>query len=506
MTEILHHLLDMPAETEIVEFKRAEKSFSDSDLGQYFSALSNEATLKGVEQAWLVFGVDNRTHALTNSQYRNSRPALDEMKKKLADQTTNRITFNEIYAFKYAGKRVVMFQIPAAPKGIPIAYQGHYYGRDGESLVALNLHEIEVIRAQALQNGDWSAETVACATMNDIDSEAVKYFVNEGIESDRLPKSTKRESVQKVLDGLNLIAPNGQLRRAAIILFGKNPLKFFPGVRFRIGRFGQSGTDLLSQDVVDGNVIQMADRVVEILKNKYLVSTMEYDGLKRREVLEIPVKALREILYNALAHKDYSGTDIQMQVFSDCVVVWNEGQLPAGYSLETLMQPHKSRARNQMIADVFFRAGFIEAWGRGIGIVYDEMSAKGLKMPVWKSICGGIEVTVGREVYRNLNSEIGTTGPEVGAIPLKIGTIPTETGTRDWRIEINAIKNLQKRQVELMLQLMEIVSADNKLSYSDLAKLTGKSRSTIQLYMLYLSDHGFIRRVGDKYSGHWEVR
>ena len=274
LTEILNSLLTMPAETEIVEFKKAENTFSDTDLGQYFSALSNEANLKAQEQAWLVFGIDNKTHNTIGTNYKPTRSSLDELKKKIADQTTNRITFDEIYEIHYNTKRLILFQIPAAPKGIPIAYQGHYYGRDGESLVALNLHEIELIRSQAIIKTDWSAETVSGATMKDIDAEAVRYFVNEGIESGRLPISTKRESVQQVVDSLNLITPDGKLRRAAILLFGKNPLKFFPGVRFRIGRFGQSDTDLISQDIIEGNIIQMADRVVEILKNKYLVSTI----------------------------------------------------------------------------------------------------------------------------------------------------------------------------------------------------------------------------------------
>ena len=113
----------------MVEFKRAERNFDDRDLGQYFSALSNEANLKGVSRAWLVFGVENHTHEVVGSQYKNSRPALDAMKKKIADQTTGRHTFVEIHELRYKnGKRVVMFEIPPAPQGIPIDYQGHYYG------------------------------------------------------------------------------------------------------------------------------------------------------------------------------------------------------------------------------------------------------------------------------------------------------------------------------------------------------------------------------------------
>ena len=125
LTNILDSLLTLPAETEVVEFKRAERNFDDRDLGQYFSALSNEANLKGVSRAWLVFGVENHTHEVVGSQYKNSRPALDAMKKKIADQTTGRHTFVEIHELQYRnGKRVVMFEIPPAPQGIPIDYQG----------------------------------------------------------------------------------------------------------------------------------------------------------------------------------------------------------------------------------------------------------------------------------------------------------------------------------------------------------------------------------------------
>jgi ATP-dependent DNA helicase RecG len=133
--EKLDELIDSKFETEVTEFKEAKNSFSFDELGQYFSALSNEANLKGQKCAWLVFGVENATHEVVGSQYKNTRPSLDAMKKKIADQTTGRHTFTEIYELRYTnGKRVVMFEIPPAPLGMPIAYQGHYYGRDGESL------------------------------------------------------------------------------------------------------------------------------------------------------------------------------------------------------------------------------------------------------------------------------------------------------------------------------------------------------------------------------------
>ena len=169
LTSILDSLLSLPAETEVVEFKRAERNLDDRDLGQYFSALSNEANLKEKDCAWLIFGIENKSHEVVGSQYKNSRPALDAIKKKIADQTTGRHTFVEIYELLYRnGKRVVMFQIPPAPQGIPIAFQDHYYGRDGESL-----HEkIERIRYQ-VKLKDWSAGIIENASLEDLDPAAI---------------------------------------------------------------------------------------------------------------------------------------------------------------------------------------------------------------------------------------------------------------------------------------------------------------------------------------------
>lgn len=172
LENILSGLLALPAETEVVEFKKAENGFGEHELGQYFSALSNEANLRGIQCAWLVFGVENRTHEVTGTNYKKSRASLDAVKKTIADQTTGRITFSEIHVLEYNGKRVVMFEVAAAPQGIPIAYKGHYYGRDGESLVALNIQKIEQIRAQRFSR-DWSAGIISDASIEDLDPAAI---------------------------------------------------------------------------------------------------------------------------------------------------------------------------------------------------------------------------------------------------------------------------------------------------------------------------------------------
>src|SRR4030042_572998 len=171
--QTLNYLRGLPAESEVFEFKEAKSNYDSRKLGKYFSALSNEANLKGAPHAWLIFGIKDRGRTIVGSRFRAERKDLDSLKREIAGKTTNRVTFIEIYELLLTDCRVIMFQIPAAPKGIPIAFEGHYYGRDGEELSPLNLEEIERIRAQSMTE-DWSVVIVRDATINDLDPAAIK--------------------------------------------------------------------------------------------------------------------------------------------------------------------------------------------------------------------------------------------------------------------------------------------------------------------------------------------
>lgn len=163
MNRMLNQLLTLCTENEVVEFKEAKNTYDFNKLGKYFSALCNEANLNGLQQAWLVFGVkDNQT--VVGSKFRMNPKELQSLKKEVADKTTNRLTFVDIHEVEHPNGRVVLFEIPAAPQGLPVAWDGHYYGRDGESLGPLNLEEIERIRRQSRAN-DWSAVTLPSATI-----------------------------------------------------------------------------------------------------------------------------------------------------------------------------------------------------------------------------------------------------------------------------------------------------------------------------------------------------
>lgn len=159
------------SENETIEFKEAKENYDFNTLGKYFSALSNETNLQGMRCGWLVFGVHDKTKSVVGTSYRNDTKKLQSLKHELAQKTTANLSFSNIFELNVDGKRVLLFEIPAAPQGVPIAFDGHFYGRDGESLVALNLQEIETIRNQ--RSYDWSAQIAEGATIDDLDSEAL---------------------------------------------------------------------------------------------------------------------------------------------------------------------------------------------------------------------------------------------------------------------------------------------------------------------------------------------
>jgi ATP-dependent DNA helicase RecG len=177
-------------------------------------------------------------------------------------------------------------------------------------------------------------------------------------------------------------------------LFGKDPGRFYPNTFVKIGRFGNSGADLRFQEVEEGNIIVLLRNVMEQLKQKFLIRHVEFEGMYRNEKLEYPVPALREMLLNALVHRNFMGSFIQMRVYDDSINIWNDGMLPVGVSLESLKRNHSSNPRNPLIAGVCFKGGLIDAWGRGTVTIIDSCKDAGLPEPELIEQDGGFLVTL----------------------------------------------------------------------------------------------------------------
>jgi ATP-dependent DNA helicase RecG len=233
---------------------------------------------------------------------------------------------------------------------------------------------------------------------------------------DRIPSIAQDSNIPMTLKKLNL-TDHGTLKRAAILLFGNEPQHLYSHAYVKIGRF-LTETDIQTTDVVKGNLFQQLESTLEILRTKYLQSKIEYEGIHRRDILEYPYEALREAIINALIHRDYWGTsNIQIRIYPDKLVIMNEGSLPPEVPVEKLKTEHLSRPRNKLMAETFFYAGFIEAWGRGTTKIMEKCLEQGLPEPDFSEENGVMKVIFYKNIYTERHlQEMGLNERQIKAV------------------------------------------------------------------------------------------
>ena len=288
-------------EDEVVEFKKAENNFDFDDLGKYFSALSNEANLRDKGFAWLVFGVHDKAREILGTSYKNSMKSLQKLKYDLSQHTTDGNTFRDIYELVVEGKRVLMFQIPAAPRGIPMAWQGHFYARRGESLVALDMSKYEEIRRQT-SDFDWSKQIVEGASIADLDENAIKE-AREGYK-EHYPNQKKEVDTwsDEVFLNKAKLTINGKMTNAAILLLGK------PESLHYINHIGEIVWRLAGMDNV-GQVFTIpflltTTEVMHKIRN-YPFKIFPNNSFLPGEGMKYDNEVILEALHNCIAHQNY---------------------------------------------------------------------------------------------------------------------------------------------------------------------------------------------------------
>jgi len=392
----LHELRRLPAETEVFEFKEAKNGFDFAKLGKYFSALSNEANLKGRPYAWLIFGIKDKGRTIVGSRFRPGRKDLDSLKGELANKTTNRITFIEIHELCLPEGRVLMFQIPAAPKGIPIAFDGHYYGRDGEELSPLNLEEIERIRAQAAPE-DWSAAIVHDASIEDLDPGAIAK-ARENYRS-KFPEQAKDLARWNDITFLNKakVTLKGKITRAAIILLGKTESEHFISpaeakIRWILKDARGNEKDYHIESCPFLLAVDKIYAKIRNLKYRYIK-----DGtLFPDEVDQYEPFVIREAINNCIAHQDYTRAGrINVVEMEDQLIFTNLGTFIPG-SVEKVVKEDapEENYRNRFLATAMFNLKMVDTVGGGIRKMFNYQRERFFPMPEYDLSRGKVKVTV----------------------------------------------------------------------------------------------------------------
>lgn len=305
-------------------------------------------------------------------------------------------------------------EIVTPPYAVPISLRGAYYTRSGSTKQELKGNAlIEFLLRKTGKT--WDDVVEPSASINDIDKKAVDGYLMAAQKSGRLP-DMGGASLPELLEKLRL-SEAGKIKRGAIILFGKDPGRFYPNILVKVGRFGTSDDDLKFQETAEGNLIHLMQEVPELLNRKFFTKAVSFEGLQRVEKSEYPVAALREMLLNALVHRDYMGSAVQIRMYDTRFSSWNEGLLPQGLSLESLKRQHPSRPRNPLIADVCFKGGYIDAWGRGTIKIITSCREAGLPEPEIIEQDGGILVTLFKDRYNEAGlRKLGLNGRQVKAV------------------------------------------------------------------------------------------
>jgi len=380
-----------------------------------------------------------------------------------------------------------LVEIRVEPYPSPISYKGEYHYRSGSTKQELKGAALERFLLKK-RGRHWDDAPEPSFTVRSCSAGALRLFKQRATESGRMDRAVLRDGREAVLGNLELIEKHG-LKRAACLLFSDRPERFVSGAWIKIGFF-LTDDDLRYQDEIHGNLFEQVEKTLDLLSTKYLKAYISYHGLQRRETFLFPQAALREALLNAVVHKDYSsGIPIQISVYDDQIVLWNPGDLPENWTLAKLLGKHPSCPFNPLLANAFFRAGYIESWGRGIQKIQRECREHGIEPPVYDFEMAGLLLTFrANPTHLQAAIEQGETAQETPVkTPVETGETPVET------------------PVKTPDRIIELLRANPQMTMAEVAEQIGKSRRAVERATTKLVADGRLRYVGPRKSGYWET-
>lgn len=394
MIDVLNKLLALATENEVVEFKEAKSQYDKDKLGQYFSALSNEANLKGQKYAWLVFGVKNDKSIVGTIINDNQ---LNDYKNEMAQHTSPRLSFENVERIEIDGEKVIVCQIPAAPQGQPVSWKGHYYGRNGESLGALHDNERDRIKIQNTAL-DWSAQIIEAASIDDLSKEAIDFARKQYIEKNRKIESEIVQWDDVTFLNKAKVTIQGKITRAAILLLGKPESDHFINpAQAKISWILKDKENIEKDYEHFGCPFILS---VNELKNKIRNLKYRYiqDGtLFPDEVEQFDAYIIRESLNNCIAHQDYTlNGKINVVEREDGMLTFSNAGSFIPVSVEQVIKADapESRYRNPLLANAMVNLNMIDTTGSGIKRMFAIQRKKFFPLPDYDFSNKKVQVTI----------------------------------------------------------------------------------------------------------------
>ncbi len=378
---VLEHLI-ATWENEVVEFKQAGNDYDTDKIGEYFSALSNEANLRSADRAWLVLGVNNKMRSVVGSDYRPEPERLHGLKHQIAKDTEPSITFRDIHVLQHAKGRVVLFEIPPAPRGIPIAWKGHYFARAGESRTPLGLDKLDEIRQQTLAM-DWTAQIIPGATLGDLDEAAVRK-ARESFAQKYANRITLDDvmgwPLATFLDRAH-VTQNGQVTRTTLLLLGRAESAYRLSPHPAQMTWSLEGSERAYEHFGPPFLLNTTQLYLRIRNIQLRI--LPQDELLPVEVSKYDQKIVLEALHNCIVHQDYSRNGrVVVTERPDRLVFENEGSFFEGQPNEYIEGTKiPRRYRNPFLAQAMAELNMIDTMGYGIRDMYTGQARRYFPMP-----------------------------------------------------------------------------------------------------------------------------
>jgi len=398
----------------------------------------------------------------------NAVKLLEDLPNKIRDLLGIVVAINLVDA-----DGLKMIEIRVEPHSYPVSYKGQYHLRSGSTKQELKGAALDrfLLKKRGLH---WDGVPVPNVSLADnLTESAIQLFRDKAVHTGRMDDDVQTEPSTSLIEKLQLTEKH-YLKRASLLLFSDNAERWVNGAYIKIGFFA-SDDDLVYQDEVHGNLFDQVEKTMDLLYTKYLKALISYDGLQRKETFPYPKPAIREALLNAIVHKDYSsGIPLQISVYDDKLYIWNSGQLPDDWTVESLQVKHPSSPFNPLIANAFFRAGYIESWGRGIEKINRECRNHGVQSVDFNYELAGLMIQFTPDTQH----------------------FPTKSNTE---------KGSEKGSEKTQDRILQLIRENNRISAKSMASELNLSSRAIEKHLSQLKQQNILKRIGADRGGHWKI-
>ena len=444
--------------------------FKESWADKY---LRNIAAFANTDGGTLYIGVDDIGNIVGVEDYRR-------LLKMLPDKIESSLRIVPVVSHhEVAGMVYLTVEVEKSPELLFL--DGKIYGKSGSATRELKGHNL---RARALKRGmaPWTEEP-SNLSLDDLNNAIYLDFIRMARDKGMLSEDEENMTIDQIFQKLELMV-DGHPKMGAALLFHPQPQMFSQGAYVQIGKF--EGPNILFQDLVEGPLLHMPNKVMGLLFSKYMIAPISFEGIYRTQKYPYPDTAVREAVLNLLMHSDYGDdVSIQIKVYPDRMEMWNRGSPPDGWTVDTLMSPHESVPGNPSIAAVFHRAGMVEKFGRGIETIMSCYEGRDVRKPEFKFTESEFCVVFYDENF----SEEG-----------KKASVPfTESGDESDIVTQYGLKGIESAIYSLILN-------SKFTTYPEMALKLNVSSKTVERAVEELRKKNLIARQGSRKTGVWVAR